>query len=131
MSSRSAARGTAAASSIRLTLRTSNAVAPATPAPRAASCFAKEAVPQGRPEPPLPLFQPHPSPRLRRIKGGGLRPHQPSRPQEFLMGGKVPDLTPPGSLLGAPQGLMLACFRTNEREWQRSAGVASSGLHRF
>src|SRR3954469_25682100 len=62
---------------------------PATPAPRAASCFATEAVRQGRPEPPLPPFQPHPSPRLRQIKGGGLQPHQPSRPQEFLMGGKV------------------------------------------
>src|SRR4051812_41617424 len=34
---------------------------PATPAPRAASCFAKEAVRQGRPEPPPPPFQPHPS----------------------------------------------------------------------
>src|SRR3982751_1443591 len=62
---------------------------PAPPAPRAASCFATEAVRQGRPEPPLPPFQPHPSPRLRQIKGGGLQPHQPSRPQEFLMGGKA------------------------------------------
>src|SRR5215216_4785395 len=61
---------------------------PATPAPRAASCFATEAVRQGRPEPPLPPFQPHPSPRLRQIKGGFLRSHQPSRPQEFLIGGK-------------------------------------------
>src|SRR5215212_8382193 len=66
---------------------------PATPAPRAASCFATEAVRQGRPEPPLPPFQPHPSPRLRQIKGGFLRSHQPSRPQEFLIGGKVVILT--------------------------------------
>src|SRR4051812_20020697 len=65
---------------------------PATPAPRAASCFATEAVRQGRPEPPLPPFQPHPSPRLRQIKGGFLRSHQPSRPQEFLIGGKDLDL---------------------------------------
>src|SRR3954447_26167711 len=66
---------------------------PATPAPRAASCFATEAVRQGRPEPPLPPFQPHPSPRLRQIKGGFLRSHQPSRPQEFLIGGKVAPVT--------------------------------------
>src|SRR3954471_22867014 len=72
MSNRSAARGTAAASSIRLTLRTSNAVATSNASPRAASCFAKEAVRQGRPEPPLLAFQPHPSLRLRQIKGGGL-----------------------------------------------------------
>src|SRR3982751_5748258 len=64
---------------------------PATPAPRAASCFATEAVRQGRPEPPPPPFQPHPSPRLRQIKGGFLRSHQPSRPQEFLIGGKGRD----------------------------------------
>src|SRR3954470_2230094 len=62
---------------------------PATPAPRAASCFAKEAVRQGRPEPPPPPFQPHPSLRLRQTKGGVLRSHQPSRTQEFLIGGKV------------------------------------------
>src|SRR3954466_5023272 len=62
---------------------------PATPAPRAASCFATEAVRQGRPEPPPLPFQPHPSPRLRQIKGGVLRSHQPSRPQEVLMGAKV------------------------------------------
>src|SRR3954464_12568 len=61
---------------------------PATPAPRAASCFAKEAVRQGRPEPPPPPFQPHPSLRLRQTKGGVLRSHQPSRTQEFLIGGK-------------------------------------------
>src|SRR4051812_15707893 len=89
MSKRSAARGTAAASSIRLTLRTSTPSRQATPAPRAASCFAKEAVRQGRPEPPPLPFRSHPSPRLRQIKGGGLQSHQPSRPQEFLMGGEV------------------------------------------
>src|SRR4051794_1018997 len=61
---------------------------PAMPAPRAASCFAKEAVRQGRPEPPPPPFQPHPSLRLRQTKGGVLRSHQPSRTQEFLIGGK-------------------------------------------
>src|SRR3954466_12492151 len=62
---------------------------PATPAPRAASCFATEAVRQGRPEPPPPPFQPHPSLRLRQTKGGVLRSHQPSRTQEFLIGGKL------------------------------------------
>src|SRR3954451_21824449 len=61
---------------------------PATLAPRAASCFATEAVRQGRPEPPPPPFQPHPSPRLRQIKGGGLQSHQASRVQELLMGGE-------------------------------------------
>src|SRR4051794_41353464 len=61
---------------------------PATPAPRAASCFATEAVRQGRPEPPPPPFQPHPSPRLRHIKGGFLQAHQAFRVQEFLMGGE-------------------------------------------
>src|SRR3954463_2688445 len=66
---------------------------PATPAPRAASCFAKEAVRQGRPEPPPPPLQPHPSLRLRQTKGGGLRSHQPSRTQEFLIGGKGPQAT--------------------------------------
>src|SRR4051812_48005100 len=89
MSKRSAARGTAAASSIRLTLRTSTPSRQATPAPRAASCFAKEAVRQGRPEPPPLPFRSHPSPRLRQIKGGGLQSHQASRVQEFLMGGEV------------------------------------------
>src|SRR3954469_24578060 len=58
------------------------------PAPRAASCFAKEAVRQGRPEPPPLPFRSHPSPRLRQIKGGGLQSHQASRVQEFLMGGE-------------------------------------------
>src|SRR3954467_11520144 len=96
MSSRSAARGTAAASSIRLTLRTSNAVATSNASPSrcflfcegSRAAFATEAVRQGRPEPPPLPFQPHPSPTLRQIKGGGLQPHQPSRPQEFLMGDK-------------------------------------------
>src|SRR3982750_1752242 len=58
---------------------------PATPAPRAASCFATEAVRQGRPEPPLPPFQPHPSPRLRQIKGGGLRRPQQRQPLPLLL----------------------------------------------
>src|SRR3954449_7112091 len=58
------------------------------PAPRAASCFAKEAVRQGRPEPPPLPFRSHPSPRLRQIKGGGLQSHQASRAQELLMGGE-------------------------------------------
>src|SRR3954447_461749 len=62
---------------------------PATPAPRAASCFAKEAVRQGRPEPPPLPFRSHPSPRLRQIKSGGLQSPQASRVQEFLMGGEV------------------------------------------
>src|SRR3954451_18709993 len=69
---------------------------PATPAPRAASCFAKEAVRQGRPEPPPPPFQPHPSLRLRQTKGGVLRSHQPSRTQEFLIGGKGNGFARPG-----------------------------------
>src|SRR4051795_10385504 len=79
---------------------------PATPAPRAASCFAKEAVRQGRPEPPPPPFQPHPSLRLRQTKGGVLRSHQPSRTQEFLIGGKYP--TRPGliPLEEEPHGAM-------------------------
>src|SRR3954449_519392 len=58
------------------------------PAPRAASCFAKEAVRQGRPEPPPLPFRSHPSPKLRQIKGGGLQSHQASRVQEVLMGGE-------------------------------------------
>src|SRR3954467_8162377 len=58
------------------------------PAPHAASCFAKEAVRQGRPEPPPLPFRSHPSPRLRQIKGGGLQSHQASSVQEFLMGGE-------------------------------------------
>src|SRR5215212_3198796 len=66
---------------------------PATPVPHAASCFAKEAVRQGRPEPPPPPFQPHPSPRLRQIKGGILQSHQASTAQEIMMGGEHPPLT--------------------------------------
>src|SRR3954452_15100208 len=80
---------------------------PATPAPRAASCFAKEAVRQGRPEPPPPPFQPHPSLRLRQTKGGVLRSHQPSRTQEFLIGGKVwkaPRGRGPYGIAATPQG---------------------------
>src|SRR3954468_12797408 len=63
------------------------------PAPRAASCFAKKAVRQGRPEPPPPPFQSHPSPRLRQIKGGGLQPHQASRAQQIMRGGERRTLT--------------------------------------
>src|SRR3954449_10804448 len=59
------------------------------PAPRAASCFAKEAVRQGRPEPPPLPFRSHPSPRLRQIKGGGLQSHQASRAQQIMRGGEV------------------------------------------
>src|SRR3954451_2014775 len=65
---------------------------PATLAPRAASCFATEAVRQGRPEPPPPPLQPHPSPRLRQIKGGGLQSHQASRAQEIMMGDEAQNL---------------------------------------
>src|SRR3954470_2499612 len=80
---------------------------PATPAPRAASCFAKEAVRQGRPEPPPPPFQPHPSLRLRQTKGGVLRSHQPSRTQEFLIGGKVLR-----AVLGSGSGTCRKAFAT-------------------
>src|SRR3954447_23597822 len=111
MSNRSAVRGTAAAGSPNrghpagdnhphTTHHTPQPPRPPPPAPPAASCFAKEAVRQGRPEPPLPPFQPHPSPRLRQIKGGGLQPHQPSRPQEFLMGGKGGPLSEDDDLIG-------------------------------
>src|SRR3954469_4921897 len=83
---------------------------PATPAPRAASCFATEAVPQGRPEPPPLPFQPHPSPRLRQIKGGVLRSHQPSRPQEVLMGAKRAAPTSPKSLVDRQRWWGLALY---------------------
>src|SRR5215212_4139023 len=84
---------------------------PATPAPHAASCFAKEAVRQGRPEPPLPPFQPHPSPRLRQIKGGLLQPHQASRAQELLMGGEVSSVaTEPDGVVPLVPAPMLDVF---------------------
>src|SRR3954466_9765907 len=57
------------------------------------SCFATEAVRQGRPEPPPPPFQLHPSPRLRQLKGGGLQSHQASRAQQIMRGGESRRLT--------------------------------------
>src|SRR3954468_2597151 len=93
---------------------------PATPAPRAASCFAKEAVRQGRPEPPPPPFQPHPSLRLRQTKGGVLRSHQPSRTQEFLIGGKRQHLT------SMPQPLR-ARLRRSDRVYSSGLGLDRSG----
>src|SRR3954465_13634676 len=82
---------------------------PATPAPRAASCFAKEAVRQGGPEPPPPPFQPHPSLRLRQTKGGVLRSHQPSRTQEFLIGGKPLPPKPLSEMAGNPLRTRICC----------------------
>src|SRR3954449_12461486 len=94
---------------------------PATPAPRAASCFAKEAVRQGRPEPPPPPFQPHPSLRLRQTKGGVLRSHQPSRTQEFLIGGKGPRFQVTTSILPVggrnPVGSKRPVMTRSPRHW--------------
>src|SRR3954451_25383904 len=87
MSKRSAARGMGAASSIRLTLRTSNAVATSNASPSRCFLFCEgsRAARSARTAaatvsiPPIPKAPP---------KRRSLRPHQPFRPQEFLMGGK-------------------------------------------
>src|SRR3954451_1386811 len=92
MSKRAAARGTAAASSIRLTLRTSNAVATSNASPSRCFLFCEgsRAARSARTAaatvsiPPIPKAPP---------KRRSLRPHQPFRPQEFLMGGKVQHLS--------------------------------------
>src|SRR3982751_4005176 len=86
MSNRSAARGTAAASSIRWTLRTSNAVATSTASPSRCFlfCDGSRAARSARTAaatvstPPIPKAPPH----QRRL----LRSHQAFRVQEFLMG---------------------------------------------
>src|SRR4051812_14314858 len=88
MSNRSAARGRAAASSIRLTLRTSNAVATSNASPSRCFlfCDGSRAARSARTAaatvsiPPIPKAPPN--------QRRSLRPHQPFRPQEFLMGGK-------------------------------------------
>src|SRR4051812_41557179 len=90
MSNRSAARGRAAASSIRLTLRTSNAVATSNASPSRCFlfCDGSRAARSARTAaatvsiPPIPKAPPN--------QRRSLRPHQPFRPQEFLMGGKDP-----------------------------------------
>src|SRR3954451_11517404 len=98
MSNRSAARGTAAASSMRLTLRTSNAVATSNASPsrcflfcdgsRAARSARTAAATVSTPPIPAATVSTPPIPKAP-PKRRSLRPHQPFRPQEFLMGGKV------------------------------------------
>src|SRR3954466_4620264 len=92
MSKRSAARGTAAARSIRVTLRTSNPAATSNASPSRCLLFcdgSRAARSAGTAAatvsiPPIPKAPP---------KRRSLRPHQPFRPQEFLMGGKGGALT--------------------------------------
>src|SRR4051794_19392534 len=89
MSNRSAARGTAAASSIRLTLRTSNAVATSNASPSRCFLFCEgsRAARSARTAaatvstPPIPKAPPN---QRRRPPN-----HQASRVQELLMGGEV------------------------------------------
>src|SRR3954463_16200646 len=97
MSKRSAARGTAAASSIRLTLRTSNAVATRKarpprhqhPQPRALLLVLRRK-PCGKvgPNRRRYRFDPTHPQGSAKFKGGGLQSHQASSVQEFLMGGE-------------------------------------------
>src|SRR5215218_5344956 len=101
MSNRSAARGTAAASSMRLTLRTSNAVATSNASPSRCFLFCDGSRAARSARTAAATVSTPPIPSLRRIKGGFLESHQPSRAQEFLMGGEI--LRPSGrSLLFAP-----------------------------
>src|SRR4051812_30907398 len=86
MSKRSAARGTAAASSIRLTLRTSNAVATSNASPSRCFlfCDGSRAARSARTAaatvsiPPIPKAPPN--------QRGGLQPHQASRAQQIMRG---------------------------------------------
>src|SRR5215203_4879655 len=88
MSNRSAARGTAAASSIRLTLRTSNAVATSNASPSLCFLFCDGSRAARSARTAAATVSTPPIPQLRQIKGGGLQSHQDSRVQEFLMGGE-------------------------------------------
>src|SRR4051794_11082588 len=88
MSNRSAARGTAAASSIRLTLRTSNAVATSNASPSRCFFFCEESGAERPPQTAAATVSTPPIPKA--------PPHQRRRPpitslfqaQEFLMGGE-------------------------------------------
>src|SRR5215211_4444253 len=96
MSNRSAARGRAAASSIRLTLRTSNAVATSSASPSRCFLFCDGSRAARSARTAAATVSTPPIPQLRQIKGGDLQSHQDSRVQEFLMGGERYKLTGDG-----------------------------------